>query len=37
MVEEADPWFPKKLLGDVDDGFRQLSLIRVHEADHFGK
>jgi len=37
LVEKPDQRFPVTLLGDVEDGFRQFSLIRVHEADHFGK
>ena len=37
VVEEADQGLPKALLGDVQDGLCQLSLIRVHEADHLGK
>ena len=37
MVEEPDQWLPITLLGDVQDGLRQLPLIGVHEADHLGK
>jgi len=37
MVEEPDQGPLITLLGDVQDGIRHLSLIRMHEADHFGK
>jgi len=37
VVEEPDQGLLITLLGDVQDGICQLSLIRVHETDHFGK
>jgi len=37
MVKEPDQGLPKTLFGDVQNGLRQLSLIGVHETDHFGK
>jgi len=37
MIEEPDQGPLIALLGDVQDGIGQLSLIRMHEADHFGK
>lgn len=37
MIEEADEGFLISLLGDIEEGVCDLTVIRIHEADHFGK
>lgn len=37
LVKEADEWFLKALFRDTEDCIGQLTLLRVHKTDHFGK
>ena len=36
-VKEADQRLLRAFLRDIEDGICQLPLIRIHQADHFGK
>ena len=37
MIEEADDGFLIAPLWDAEDGVCEVMMLRIHEADHFGK
>jgi hypothetical protein len=37
LIQKAYQGFLEALLRDVDDPLRQFPVLRVHQADHFGK